>query len=77
VVESKRLADTEALNNFEDLSDFPEVWQPKSLADKENRLGDGALSGRTGRGPSQPTCLHYTNFDTLVKDKIRHRTLGQ
>ena len=59
MVESKRLADAAVLDNLDDLSDFPEVWQPKSLADKENRLGDGALSGRTGRGghPNRHVCI--------------------
>ena len=60
MVESKRLADAGAFDDLEDLSDFPEVWQPKSLADKENRLGDGALSGRTGRGaiPTDMSALY-------------------
>ena len=50
MIEYKGVAGAVGLDNLEDLSDSSEVWQAKGLEDKENRLGDGALAGRTGRG---------------------------
>ncbi len=49
-IEYKGVAGALGFDNLEDLSDFLEVWQAKGLTDKENKLGEGALAGRTGRG---------------------------
>src|SRR5258708_4282123 len=53
-IESKGVAGAIASDNFEDLSDFPEVWQAKGLEGEEKKLGDGALTGGTGRGIIPP-----------------------
>jgi len=49
-IEYKGVAGALGFDNLEDSSDFLEVWQAKGLTDKENKLGEGALAGRTGRG---------------------------
>ena len=49
-IESKGVAGAIASDNFEDLSDFPEVWQGKGLEGEGQKFGEGALTGRTGRG---------------------------
>ncbi len=54
LIESKGVAGTVAFNNAEDWSDFPEVWQPKDLEGEGQDLGEGALTGRTGRGTIPP-----------------------
>jgi len=39
-----------ALDNVEDLDDLVKVWQGKGLEAGRQQLGDGALTGRAGRG---------------------------
>ena len=54
VIESKGVAGVVASDNVEDLSDFPEVWQAKGLEGEGQELGEGALTGGTGRGTIPP-----------------------
>jgi len=54
LIESKGVAGAFAFDNVEDWSDFPEVWQPKGLESEGQELGEGALTGRTGRGTIPP-----------------------
>ncbi len=59
MIESKGVAEGILSDNFKDLRDCLEVWQPKGLWRIEEELGNGALAGRTGRGtiPSDMTLL--------------------
>ncbi len=54
MVESKGVASAIASDNVEDLSNIPEVLQAKGLKGEEQELGEGALTGRTGRGTIPP-----------------------
>ena len=38
-----------------------EMWQGKGLEDEKQELEEGAITGRTGRGPSHLTRPHYRN----------------
>ncbi len=49
-----------AFDGAEDLKDPAKLWQAKGLGEGWQELGDGALTGGTGRGPSQLTCLYYS-----------------
>ena len=50
VIKSKGVAGAAASDNVGDLNDCPEVWQAKSLKGEGQKLGEGALTGGTGRG---------------------------
>jgi hypothetical protein len=46
-----------AFEDLENLCKSLEVWQVKGLGSEEDRLGEGALTGETGRG-TIPTDIH-------------------
>src|SRR5712664_107198 len=81
MIESKGVAGVFAFDNFENLSGSLEVWQTKGLEDEGNKLGDGALAGRTGKGtiPTKITPVYhfqYISQELKWQPIIGHRRLG-